>query len=199
MKKINFEKWFAETEKKLMALEKRLSISGNQEIDIGKIELDDYVNSLISLANESHEPDYSRTSAEAYRLLREIFEQYLVSSEVQQRLIERVFDQKPSILKFVVAFPSYVSDFVLSSKDASWVKLGATAALIAEGRTDYRDLWRSLGSLYNEARRHGLDPEQCFNEVESLKSISQDLYPSVNVGRGILGDFLNSDYLASIT
>jgi hypothetical protein len=59
---------------------------------------------------------------------------------------------------------------MMSSGDASRLRLGLVAAAILQEREDYRDIVVSLAFLHHAARRAGIDPDPSFREVAALAS-----------------------------
>jgi hypothetical protein len=57
---------------------------------------------------------------------------------------------------------------MMSSGDASRLRLGLVAATILQEREDYRDIVVSLAFLHHAARRAGIDPDPSFREVAAL-------------------------------
>lgn len=194
----NFLGWLNHIEVESSIFETRLKKSGDQPIDIDRIDLGNYENSLLEQVNERQDSDYLEVSGRVYVFLDEVCRTYLSASSIQRNAISKTFTNKKNILGFFVAYPSRVARFIETSNDLNWVQLGAVAALIEGGQTDCRDLWLSLGDLYTTAVDRGIDPVHQFELVESVTVREGDMYNSVHIGRGILSDFLKSEYLSSI-
>lgn len=197
---VAFEQWLSKFDNTLRDFNKSLSKVDGQTIDLNSVDLNDYESVLkYSLQGESVE-DYYALCNSVYIALEEILRTYLNASPKQMRRIENLFLNRRSINGFLIAYPGYVNKFIVSSNDAHWVRLGAAAAVIEGGRTDFRDLWLSLGALYIQSIKHEIDPVNIFLEVEALTlRVDTGFFNSMNFGKGILSDFLNSEYLASIT
>ena len=193
-----FKKSIQEAEIILSDSEKRLSKTEQQPIDLNLIDTSNYVESLKKMVKEIRGPEYEEISRKIYSLLEDLFNVYLVSSVEQRKMIEKLFQNKEYILNHLVSFPSHVSNFIHSPKDIKWLEIGLVSALIVDGRVDFRDLFISLGTLYIKAKEKGIDPYPHFNRIESLV-LSDDSYNSINIDKSILSNFLNSEYLNSIT
>jgi hypothetical protein len=178
--------------------EKRLSKIEEQPIDLNLIDPNNYVESFRKLVEKIRGPEYEEISREIYSLLEELFDVYIAASSEQRKMIEELFQNKKFILNHLISFPAHVSHFIHSPKDTRWLEIGLVSTLIVDGRSDFRDLFISLGALYARAKEKGINPIPYFNRIESL-IISDDSYNSINTGKSILSNFLNSEYLNSIT
>ncbi len=71
-------------------------------------------------------------------------------------------------LSNLIFYMRRVASSILSSSDASRLRLGLAAAAILQEREDYRDIIVSLAFLHHAARRAGIDPDPVFREVAGL-------------------------------
>lgn len=193
-----FEQWIQLMENSVSDFEKKLAKSEQIEIDINKLDPNNYEESLEKLIAEQRGVEYKELSEQIYNLFEELFKVYVISNAENRIEIEKIFQNKKFIIAFLTNYPAFVSNFIHSPKDTDWLKLGLVAAIIHGGKVDYRDLWISLGVLYTKAKECGIDPVSHFTSVESLNRSNAHSYNSINVDKGVLSDFLKSDYLKSI-
>jgi hypothetical protein len=180
----------------LSRYEKLLANWGSKEVDVNAIDFDDSM-SLLCTAGTT-DAEFNTLVEDLNLCLQEIFEAYFGLDDTQRADLVDLIEGKRRVLAYLVVFPEYAANQIHSSDDKLWVKTGAAAASIEGGRTDFRDLWVSLGALFCKARACDMDPEQIFVDVEAIAKPDQELFDSSKIGRGILSDFLKSEYLASL-
>lgn len=191
-----FQKFLDESDLQLSRSERMLAKWGNKEVDVDKIDFDNP--DSLKMAAGITDPEFRKSIDDLNSCLQDIFRIYLNSAAVERKKLADLLESKRHVLSYLVVFPSFAANQVSSTQDKLWVKTGATAALIEGGRTDFRDLWGSLGTLYCKAKSCGMDPDEIFIEIERVSKPDRDFYDSGKIGRGILSDFLKSEYLASL-
>jgi hypothetical protein len=196
MDNVEFQRFVDENHFRLSRFERLLKQWGKVEVDLDAIDLTNP--DSLKLASGTTDPDFQQSIEDLNLTLQEIFQVFLNSESDQREMLVDLIESKDCVMKHLVIFPDYAANQIHTGNDERWVKAGAVAALIEDGRTDFRDLWVSLGTLYCKAKSCGINLEQLFAEVEALGSPDNDFFDSGKLGRGILSDFLKSDYLASL-
>jgi hypothetical protein len=196
MDKDSFQQFLAEIDSSLGDFDRGLTIWACEEVDLATVDLSDK-ESLMLLAGVM-DPEFPKLRSDLNSFLKRIFTVYLELGKEQRASLAGVFEKRQYVLGYLLTFPEIAAENIHSESDELWVKIGAVSAMIEGGRIDFRDLWVSLGTLYCTAKNHGMDSARIFLEVEELGSPDLDFYESSNFGRGILSDFLKSEYLASM-
>lgn len=117
-------------------------------------------------ARSGHSPlAYFVLGEDHQRALKELCQHYVDASKRQRGLIRDAVRDKRGILNQLMGYVYKSAEHVRTTKDVSWLRIGATAAVIQGGRLDQRDYLLTLAELYVSAEEAGLDPEAAFEAV----------------------------------
>lgn len=198
MDSVRFTDWLSEKERRLGKYNRVLAKSDEQEIDLNQVSRDNFAADLKRLIEEQRSPEHKKAVADLSHTLKEICSEYLTATPEQQTDIAGIFTGKQNILSHLTGYPARVSEFIRSADDIHWLEIGLAAALIEDGRTDFRDLWISLGELYLKAELCGIDPAPYFESLSgnTIPGVPPTLNPQA--APSVLREFLQSEYLKSI-
>jgi hypothetical protein len=166
--------------------EEKLRKTEDQQIDLNLIDPQNYAESLKDLVRKIRGPAYDVLAEEIFAKLTELFSLFLSSPDSQRKVIRELFNGRRHIANFLTSYPAYISSHIESPSDADLLRLGFVAAAVAGDYIDFRDMYVSLGTLYQQALAAKLDP------ASQLRSIQSE------TGSSLLRSFSQSDHLKSL-
>jgi hypothetical protein len=120
---------------------------------------------------------------------------YLSVPEKQRAEIRNLAADVPrAIDNQLLSHIGWAAERVWLSKDGEWVRKGLAAASIEDNRSDFRDTFVGLGSLYVAASSSGIDCSPYFQEAAELSSTEGGHYMSLCSMREFLSKFEKSAY-----
>ena len=188
----------SEIRRKATSYERQLAKTGEIEIDIGMIDASDYERSFLALLKNVRGEDFDRMFEEIISWLEKIFLRFwLIPVDSQKEIIE-VFRTRPSLQNVIVGYPAIAGKKIHDLTDSNWMELGLTSVVFLRGDSDFRDIYISLGSLFTDAQRSGIDAIHGFHNFISRLTKIGGPYSFTNDGRNLIEDFLNSEHFREI-
>lgn len=124
-------------------------------------------------------------------------EHYLGAPDDAREAMRRAVAASPTVAGRITWYIGRSRRLLESSGDERWLRLSLAAASLSDLRTDYRDMYLSLGELYLAGLRGGIEPGPAFGEAARLSSDDPNRFGKSSM-RDFLGRFERSAYLQSI-
>ncbi len=162
-----------------------------------KIGFNDVAEILAAL--KSRYPTYvspkSNDYAELHELIDGLCTLYLTVSEEQRAQMRNLVAELPRHLGGqLLNHIGWAGNRLLSSNDEQYLQRALAAASLDDNRSDYRDTFRALGSLYLAASSVGINCSRYFLEAAQLSSTQTGRFPSLSSMRDFLAGFEQSAY-----
>jgi hypothetical protein len=135
--------------------------------------------------------------ARAFEFLDVFCERYLASSDSDRAAMRSKMTASKATLNKLSWYMGRCRRELESTADARWLRLALAAASLSDRLPDYRDLYVSLGSLYQASLRVGIEPGPFFDEAGRLSSAEPDDGRGMSTRR-FLAEFERSAYFGSI-
>lgn len=199
-----FEKWLADKRVILKRLNKLLVEVDNTPVDLNRLAKGNFEKNLKKFVEDSHTPEYKQAKEQLLVTLKEVCKVYISANSHQRAAIRSMAGSLSSVIYNLVSYPSIAAKFIHSSADKEWLELGLAAALIEDGRSDFRDTYIALGELYLAAENNGIDPIPYFESLGNPPNTGTSPrsgflgHFSTSASQELLTDFLKSEHLRSI-
>jgi hypothetical protein len=137
----------------------------------------------------------SKDYLELHEMIDELCVLYLSVSEEKRTQVRNLTAELPrAIDDQLLRHIGWAGERVWISKDGEWVRRGLAAASIEDNRSDCRDTFVGLGSLYVAASSAGIDCSPYFQEAAGLSSTQGGHHTSLSSMRDFLSNFEKSAY-----
>lgn len=121
-------------------------------------------------------------------------ELYINATDKQREIMRELFGWSyllPTYLLRLIKFPKAVSS---QDEAVHAARVALAAASLEDNKTDYRDMFMSLGALYLDLSAHNLNPLQYFQEAATWSSGKSKFGPGGQSMRGFLTTFTKSEF-----
>jgi hypothetical protein len=131
---------------------------------------------------------------EGYELLAEVCDTYASADAVMRAVLRDVVGASRDLQTLCLWFAGNAGQQLEATGAPEWLHRAVIAAALADRAPDYRDWYVTLGDVWVNAARHGLDPGAAFTGAAAMAAESSGL-PGGST-RAMLFGFENSAYFA---